>query len=124
MPDQTRELVLDEKSLEALVTAVFNGDQFKAFATQLAEMATALGALKTASETGTQETRATLGKVEGRLDLLERLDDDKRRQWEADLPKPKPVNVTFRPSAQTPVKPEASSTEMANATLEKMKTRN
>ncbi len=103
------------KFAELLKTAGKTAETVQAVQSDVA----ALG--KTVVETATR-SQAAARKLEDRLALVERSDEDKQAQWLADLPAQAVTRVTYRPrEAHAGELPEKNMAEIAAATTAKLK---
>jgi len=111
------EFVLDDEALEAIARQVEEGDvvaglqaQMKAQAKQIADLEAGLADLRTLNVQRAKKT-------DDRLAALERDDEEKRRDWVADLPAKRQINVTHRPRKDAPLVSEESLAARAEQTL-------
>lgn len=94
-----------DKTVETVATVIGNATELAQTTTQLAE-----------------RTVAATKKIEDRLALLERTDEEKQAQWVADLPAQTMTRVTYRPREAHAGEPaEKSMAEIAAATTAKLK---
>lgn len=131
---QTREIVLDEATMNALIGAFAQSESFVNLAQQVAQMQTSVGEIVPQLNTNT-ETLQTVNDalatrdaaLDQRVRVLERADDEKRREWQADLPAPQTVIVTHRPrdvrAVATDPNGQPNAQNVADATLANMRTR-
>jgi len=117
------QIVLDEETVPALAEELLKSAPFQE---ALAPLATGLQEIGGKLEdlvsqlTGAQEE--ALEPIRARLEVLEKTDEKKRKDWEADLPAKRKVEVTYRPpgrGADSDPAPQ-SYEDRANATLEKL----
>lgn len=131
---QTREVVLDDETLNALVGAFAQSEAFVNWAQQVAQIQTQVGEIVSQLNTNTealQTVNASIALREAALDqrvrALERTEAEKRREWQADLPAPQQVIVTHRPrdarAVETDANGQPNAQTVADATLANMKTR-
>lgn len=132
---QAREIVLDDETVSALMDVLMQSSPFATLAQQVAQAQTSIGeivpqlnanteALQTANDAFATRSAA----LDQRVRALERLDEEKRREWQADLPAPQQVIVTHRPRdvrAATAVDEngQLNAQSVADATLANMRTR-
>jgi hypothetical protein len=116
-----REVELDEEAVSALVDAVTSSEVFAGLTTQLAQLQESLSALTSQVEQAIGETDEQFGTVRSRLEILEREDDEQRREWVEDLPRNRVTRVTYRPSrANRPETVDESLEDVAQTTLSGM----
>lgn len=90
-----REIELDDAAMDA-IAAKFAG-LLAPLTEKIEGLGTALGEMRKGGEAETKEARAARAKMIGRLDALERDDEERQREWLADLPRADKLRVTYRP---------------------------
>jgi hypothetical protein len=90
--------VLDEETLPGLAAGLLETDAFQQVLVPILDGLRGLSEkLEAAVASLTQGQEQALGPVRSRLEKLEATDDQKRSEWEADLPaKRTTINVTYR----------------------------
>lgn len=117
---QPREVVLDEEGAQAIADRVAAG-----FDARFEELRAAIEGLPQPPDLTPLQT--ALADVTKRLEALERSEDEKRAQWQADLPARPRIEVTYRPRQQPPPEPQEDPYPMkakAESTLAKLPARN
>jgi uncharacterized protein YdaT len=98
------EIELDEEMLEALAVRVRELVDVATLSERLAALESRMAEADAQRGNEARQMAEGLAQCAQRLEALERTDDEKRQQWQADMPRQK-VQVTYRPRAQA--KPEA-----------------
>jgi hypothetical protein len=110
------ELVLDDAALAEVARTVFDSESWQ----QMIGLRAEVDELKAALEAANVRAANAEQVVAERLVKLERADDDKRREWVADLPR-QTQRVTYRPrEAHAADEDELDSEAIAQATLSKV----
>ena len=110
---RTDPIELDDSAVAAIVTKLTDSAAFKELQAGIVTLTASVGTL--------DKSRTAL---ELRLAEVEKTEEEKRREWVADLPAQPPVRATYRPrEVHKTAEAEASSEEIAKATVGKMSTR-
>ena len=96
-PAQT-EIVLGDPEIAEIARMVSSAQQFEQIRESMQEAKQTMNDLAK-TLTGVHEIASHLEALEARLLSLEKTDEQKREAWLADLPQPKKLTVTYRPSA-------------------------
>ena len=94
-PEIEREVVLDEAAV-ALITAQFAA-MLAPFTEKLEALEKAIGGAADIQVQAVDEARQAREALDTRLKAMERDEDDKQRQWLADMPRRETLTVTHRP---------------------------
>ena len=94
-PGLEREVVLDESAL-TLITAQF-AEMLAPFAEQIEALKTALAGLADSQAGALDEARKAREALDTRIQAVERDDEQKHREWLADMPRRETLTVTHRP---------------------------
>ena len=110
-PEIEREVALDESAVE-LITAQF-AEMLAPFTEKIEALEAQISALGHAHTEAGKETRQAREALDERIKAVEATDEEKQRQWLADLPRREKLTVTHRPreanaSDEEPSKPDPS----------------
>lgn len=94
-PELEREIVLDESAL-TLITAQF-AEMLAPFTEQIEALKTALAGLADSQAGALDEARKAREVLDTRIQAVERDDEQKHRDWLADMPRRETLTVTHRP---------------------------
>lgn len=110
---RTDPIELDDSAVAAIVTKLTDSAAFKELQAGIVTLTASVGTL--------DKSRTAM---ELRLQDIEKTEEEKRREWVTDLPAQPPVRATYRPrEVHKTAEAEASSEEIAKATVGKMSTR-
>ena len=94
-PEIEREVVLDQAAVD-LITAQFAA-MLAPFQEKIEALEKAIGGTVATQVQAVDEARHAREMLDTRLKAMERDDEDKQRQWLADMPRRETLNVTHRP---------------------------
>ena len=112
-PEIEREVVLDQAAVD-LITAQF-AEMLAPFTEKIEGLEAQLSALTDGQSAAADEARQAREALDTRIKAVERDDEDKQRQWLADMPRRETLNVTHRPreanrpdGGEEPARPDPS----------------
>lgn len=114
------EWALDDAALEAMVRTLAESEVFRTLQAGMETVRQAVEALQSRTAELAGQAEALGQDVAGRLEALEKSDDDKRREWLADLPARQQVVVTYRPREAHEEEAPESMAAVADTTLAKI----
>jgi len=94
-PELEREVVLDQAAVD-LITAQF-AEMLAPFTEKIEGLEAQLSALTDGQSAAADEARQAREALDTRLKAVERTEDEKHRQWLADMPRRETLTVTHRP---------------------------
>jgi predicted RNA-binding Zn-ribbon protein involved in translation (DUF1610 family) len=113
------EVVLDDAAITAIVDAVLASGTFQMMAERLEALGESVdGAAERSMQAG-RELENQIAEVIERVADLERDDEEKQREWQADLPRRRQLRVTHRPrEANDPKRQKEAADSLADAAEE------
>lgn len=117
-----RDVIVDEEIITELTARAVEGtgiDKVREVVDELVET------IKSLSDTvkDIENIAGAITTISDRLDVLERTDDEKHKQWKEDLPRRTTTNVTYRPRQAQDAGTPSSLASLAEQTLNKMPSR-
>jgi len=94
-PELEREVVLDQAAVD-LITAQF-AEMLAPFTEKIEGLEAQLSALTDGQSAAADEARQAREALDARIKAVERTEDEKQRQWLADMPRRETLTVTHRP---------------------------
>jgi len=90
-------LELDEVAVSAIAAQVVEQTGLDTFAAQMESLKTLVEGIDRRLSKVAVESEKSAKEAAGRLEALEADEDEKKRRWQADLPRRQPVQVSYRP---------------------------